>query len=367
MAGTVKLDIEEETMIRLGVENYDSTRAIRSFIVDMEGEDEENYRSQLEAGVIDLKAALLAENNNETYDHPDDWDLDPFHAVGDSVDTEQTGQYDSRNPLQSITARNFGNSVIGTVEYGRSKFSPSPYYPFHMAEENAFPAGKKKTYEISAYKGLLSNYEHAPQGWPTAGWGPAKKTRNISYSRTQINTRDVLIQHPRVFIETTLAERSDSGIGKVDFATLRSSVNSKPIRINGVVRPAHSIRFNDIEVTPFWSHGVPEADDISGASVSSAGKPGDAQVKYVVSYEFIEDPYLWSGTRLFVALVRCHDLIPLPRTCIGVGTGSSTLMYNWERTETKLTPIDYTGLFPVSIAERIGVLGEEPGQKVAGY
>ena len=111
MAGTVKLDIEEETMIRLGVENYDSTRAIRSFIVDMEGEDEENYRSQLEAGVIDLKAALLAENNNETYDHPDDWDLDPFHVVGDTVDTEQTGHHDSRNPLQSITARNFGNSV----------------------------------------------------------------------------------------------------------------------------------------------------------------------------------------------------------------------------------------------------------------
>ena len=84
MPATVTLDIDEQTMLQLGVENYDNTRAVRGYYAT--GMDGASSRAHLEEAILAVKTKLAAEVSGSqlsgTYHHPDDWDATPHVGVG---------------------------------------------------------------------------------------------------------------------------------------------------------------------------------------------------------------------------------------------------------------------------------------------
>ena len=325
MPATVTLDIDEQTMLQLGVENYDNTRAVRGYYAT--GMDTASSRAHLEEAILAVKTKLAAEVSGSqlsgTYHHPDDWDATPHVGVGLGPDLDVV--INSRHPVQTITASPIGHDVVGTIEYGRTQFSPATYDAFAVCQEATLPAGKRTVISIKDPIVVdVGNSEMLP-----GGWGLYIDRTRISYNRTQITVRDVVDYHPKAF---QLQGREVYHAQNQDNPGIKDSVNKFPVYINGLRRESKTNRFMDMNVEPF-------------STVDA--------LKYKVEYTFLEDPFGFFSRPLYIKSVYCdniQDASKKTKNCPAGIVGTSILIYKLGPASSGLREMDYANLFPVSSA-----------------
>ncbi len=264
---TTTLDIESNTRLTRGIQIFDTTSAVRGFHVQgLPSGDAAQRRARLNAAITD---AITSADP-----HPDITDL----------------------PLFSATAGYFGVSdAFGALSYRRSAASPSRWPAFTFAREQSHYGGRRTVLTFLGPTYAAVNPSPLRDLVGSADLYRAVNRRRIRTTVTTITVSDVLASHPRPAIETAMG---------TTWGSIHNAINSDAVVINGVTRPAKTLKIQGIWIIPI---------DTPGA------------VKYRVTYVFAEHPFGWEAPRYGWIIASCRDLNPRDFSPCTTGEDASTL------------------------------------------
>lgn len=252
-------DIEESTSLSVGVENYDSTRAVRGFKVPYSDLSPSSGRTTLNSALV----KVIDDHGTNTYGekvHPDRSDL----------------------PLHSVRGVYFGENIIGTALYARTALSTPVAPAFDFAQETPYRAGRRTIRTFPDDDLTVYNWNVGTQTFSDfagSGWHESMTSVRAEYIRHQLRVKTILDFNPRPAILT-------NG-GLASYYDLQGRVNSDSFEVNGICRPPGTLRFDSVTVAPFRTN---------------------SKTRYIVEYSFLEDAHGWFGRILYDKIAYCAGI-----------------------------------------------------------